>query len=60
MKKTYMEPAFEVVKIETAHMLAASVEGFNELLNSDGVDGSNALAPELFGGEDLDMMVIGD
>ena len=55
-----MEPAFEVVKIETAHMLAASVEGFNELLNSDGVDGSNALAPELFGGEDLDMMVIGD
>ena len=48
MKKTYMEPTLEVVKIETAPMLAGSVvEGFNPALDDGGVDAGNALAPGL-------------
>ena len=47
MKKTYMEPTLEVVKIETTQMLAASVEGFNSVLDDNGVDAGNALAPGL-------------
>lgn len=49
MKKTYMEPTLEVVKIETAPMLAGSVvEGFNPALDDiSGVDAGDALAPGL-------------
>ena len=47
MKKTYLEPTLEVVKIETTQMLAASVEGFNAALDENGVDGGDALAPGL-------------
>ena len=46
MKKTYMQPALEVAKIETTQMLAASpVTGFNSKLDdySDG-DASEALS----------------
>ncbi len=47
MKKTYMEPTFEVVKIATTQMLAASpVDGFNSVLDDlTGVDAGEALAP---------------
>ncbi len=47
MKKTYMEPTLEVVKIETTQMLAASVEGFQAELNEEGGNGGDALAPML-------------
>lgn len=48
MKKTYMEPTLEVVKIETTQMLAGSVvEGFNTSLDDSGVDAGDALAPGL-------------
>lgn len=47
MKKTYMEPTLEVVKIETTQMLAASVEGFQATLDDTGGDGGDALAPML-------------
>ncbi len=48
MKKTYMEPTLEVVKIETAPMLAGSVvEGFNSALENNPCDGGDALAPGL-------------
>jgi hypothetical protein len=47
MKKTYLEPTLEVVKIATTQMLAASVEGFNATLDDNGVDAGNALAPGL-------------
>jgi len=48
MKKTYMEPTLEVVKIETAPMLAGSVvEGFNPTLDNTGVGAGDALAPGL-------------
>ena len=43
-----MEPTLEVVKIETAPMLAGSVvEDFNPALDNSGVDAGNALAPGL-------------
>lgn len=45
MKKTYMKPTFEVVKIATTQMLAASqVDGFNSALDDNGVDAGNALS----------------
>ena len=42
-----MEPTLEVVKIETTQMLAASVEGFNSVLDETGGSGGDALAPGL-------------
>lgn len=48
MKKTYMKPTFEVVKIATTQMLAASpVDGFNSVLDDTGVDASDALARDI-------------
>lgn len=48
MKKTYMEPTLEVVKIATTQILAGSpVDGFNSALDDNGVDASNALSREL-------------
>ena len=47
MKKTYLEPTLEVVKIATTQMLAASVEGFNSVLDETGGNGDGALAPGL-------------
>ena len=47
MKKTYLEPTLEVVKIATTQMLAASVEGFNSVLDETGGSGEDALAPGL-------------
>ena len=45
MKKTYMQPALEVAKIETTQMLAASpVTGFKSELDNSGCDASNALS----------------
>ena len=45
MKKTYMQPALEVVKIKTTQMLAASpVTGFNTDLWDSRCDASTALS----------------
>ena len=45
MKKIYIIPTTTVVKVETAHMIAASgPEGFNGYLNASGGDGSAALS----------------
>lgn len=45
MKKIYIIPRTTVVKVETAHMIAASnPEGFRGVLNSTGGDGSSALS----------------
>ena len=46
MKKTYQNPEMEVIKIATAQMLAASVEGFATDLNNTGGSGSGALSRE--------------
>lgn len=43
MKKIYQNPTTKVVKIQTVKMIAASPDGFNSTLNTDGGDGSNAL-----------------
>ena len=43
MKKTYMQPSVEVVKVQTEEMIAAS---YNSALGTTGVDGSNALGKE--------------
>lgn len=43
MKKTYMIPATLVMKVETAQMIATSVDGFNSSLNTTGGSGSSAL-----------------
>jgi hypothetical protein len=55
MKKTYMEPTLEVVKIETTQMLAASVEGFNSALDVNPCDAGDALAPGL---PELDILTL--
>ena len=49
MKKTYMKPTFEVVKIATTQILAASpVDGFNSVLEDiSGVDAGDALARDI-------------
>lgn len=45
MKKTYMQPALEVAKIETTQMLAASpVTGFRSDLDYSGCDAGDALS----------------
>lgn len=46
MKKTYMEPTLEVVKIATTQILAASpVDGFNSVLDDiSGVSADDALS----------------
>jgi hypothetical protein len=47
MKKTYINPVMNVVKIETQKMLAASnPDGFAGGLNTTGGGGSNALGRE--------------
>ena len=47
MKKTYINPVMNVVKIETQQMLAASnPDGFAGGLNTTGGSGSNALGRE--------------
>ena len=46
MKKTYMEPTLEVVKIETTQMML-TVSGFNSTLDVNPCDGGDALAPGL-------------
>ena len=40
MKKMYLKPEIELVEVETAQMLAASVLGFGD----DAMSGDNALA----------------
>lgn len=56
MKKTYMEPTLEVVKIATTQMLAASsVDGFNSALDNNGVDAGDALAREI---PDFDILTL--
>ena len=48
MKKTYMKPTFEVVKIATTQILAASpVDGFNSVLDNSGVDAGDALSRDI-------------
>ena len=44
MKKTYMIPATTVVKVGLSQMIAGSVDGFNNELNTTGSGGSNALS----------------
>ena len=46
MKKTYQNPEMKVITIAVAQMLATSVDGFANGLNTTGGDGSGALAPE--------------
>ena len=46
MKKTYINPVMNVVKIETQQMLAASPDGFLGGLNTSGGDGGSALSRE--------------
>ena len=47
MKKTYINPELNVVKIAPHHMLAASPDGFDGGINNSGSGGSNALSREL-------------
>ena len=46
MKKTYISPEVEVIRIEVAQMLAGSPDGFDGELDNDGSDGSCSLAPQ--------------
>lgn len=55
MKKTYMKPTLEVVKIATTQMLAVSlVDGFNSFLDDSGIDAEEALARDIFDFEEDD------
>lgn len=47
MKKTYINPELNVVKIAPHHMLAASPDGFDGIINDSGSGGGNALSREL-------------
>lgn len=51
MRKTYIQPTLEVVKIQTGQLLAGSVDKFNSTLDDNGVNADDALAPglDLFG-----------
>ncbi len=53
MKKTYINPELNVVKIATQQMLAASdPDGYDGSINNSGQDGSNALSREFFDFDD--------
>ena len=54
-KKIYQIPETTIVKVQMAQMIAASVEGFNEDLGTDGGDGGDALIRMLGGGTVWDL-----
>lgn len=47
MKKIYMTPAVQEVKIQTSQLMAGSVDGFVSTLDATGGDGSDALARDI-------------
>jgi len=47
MKKTYINPKLEVVKIAVHQMLAASPDGFDNSIDTTGGDGNDALTRDI-------------
>ena len=43
MKKAYINPTTDIIKVEMAQMIAASGD-FNDSLNDTGIDGADALS----------------
>ena len=53
MKKTYINPEMNVIKIATQQMLAASdPDGYDGSINNSGQGGSKALSREFFDFDD--------
>jgi hypothetical protein len=47
MKKTYINPTIDVIKIQTSGKMASSVENFYGVLDETGTSGDNALSREV-------------
>lgn len=43
MKKVYIEPTMNIVKVQVSQMIAASPEGYDKNINTTGGDGGSAL-----------------
>ena len=52
MKKNYVNPEMDVIKMETMSVLAESLEQSTQEASNDGENYTNSLAGEFFGGGD--------
>jgi len=43
MKKVYIEPTMNIVKVQVTQMIAASPDGYDKNINTTGGDGESAL-----------------